>query len=193
MLKPLITRFLQHLTAQNSWSKAHLLAFAGKAIQFDFAIFKTNLIILEDGSLALGGETAAPEASIYAPPSLMLRMLAKDESAKLEFKIMGDAHLAAEIAKILQNMRWDVEDDLSKLVGDIPATKLADFSRKTTQTIKETGTNLAEMLSEYLQEERPMIAKKRHVEQFNTDVDALRNDTARLEKRLAKLMKAINP
>jgi ubiquinone biosynthesis protein UbiJ len=34
-----------------------------------------------------------------------------------------------------------------------------------------------------------MIAKKRLVEQFNTDVDVLRNDVARLEKRLAKLTK----
>lgn len=193
MLKPFITHFLQHLIAQNSWAKAHLIPFAGNTIQFDFAIVKTNLIILEDGSLALGGETALPEASIYAPPSLMLRMLAKDEAAKMDFKVTGDVHLATEVSKILQNIRWDIEDDLSKMVGDIPATKIADFGQKTAQTIKETSTNLADMLSEYLQEEQPMIAKKRHVEQFISDVDALRNDVARFEKRLAKLTKEINP
>lgn len=193
MFKPFITHFLQHLIAQNTWAKAHLIPFAGNSIQFDFAIVKTNLIILEDGSLALGGETALPEASIYAPPSLMLRMLAKDEAAKMEFKITGDVHLATEVSKILQNMRWDVEDDLSKMVGDIPATKIADFGRNTAQTIKETSTNLADMLNEYLQEEQPMIAKKRHVEQFISDVDALRNDVARFEKRLAKLSKEMNP
>ncbi|HOY70750.1 MAG TPA: hypothetical protein PL131_08790 [Methylotenera sp.] len=191
MLKPLITHFLQHLIRQNIWAKAHLVPFAGNTIAFDFAVIKTNLIILEDGSLALGGETAPPEASIYAPPSLMLRMLAKDEAAKMDFKVTGDTHLATEVSKILQNIRWDVEDDLSKIVGDIPATKLADFSKKATQTVKETGTNLAQMLTEYLQEEQPMLAKKRHVEQFNADVDALRDDVARFEKRLAKLTKAM--
>lgn len=193
MLKPFITHFLQHLIVQNSWAKAHLVPFAGNTIAFDFAIAKTNLIILEDGSLALGGETAPPEASIYGPPSLILRMLAKDEAAKMDFKVTGDTQLAVEVSKILQNMRWDFEDDLSKIVGDIPATKIADFGRKTAQTIKETSTNLAEMLSEYLQEEQPLIAKKRHVEQFISDVDALRNDVARFEKRLAKLTKEINP
>ena len=193
MLKPLITHFLQHLIAQNSWAKAHLMPFAGNTIAFDFAIIKANLIILEDGSLALGGETAHPEASIYAPPSLMLRMLAKDEAAKMDFKITGDTHLATEIAKILQNIRWDVEDDLSKIVGDIPATKIAEFGRETAQTVKDTSTNLAQMLSEYLQEEQPMLAKKRHIEQFNADVDALRNDVARFEKRLAKLTKEMSP
>ena len=193
MFKPLITHFLQHLIAQNSWAKAHLIPFAGNTIQFDFAIIKANLIVLEDGSLALGGETMPPEASVYAPPSLMLRMLAIDEAAKMQFKVTGDTHLATEIAKILQNMCWDVEDDLSKIVGDIPATKIADFGRKTAQTVKETSTNIAQMLSEYLQEEQPMLAKKRHVEQFNADVDTLRNDVARLEKRLAKLTKEITP
>ncbi|MGB4810955.1 MAG: SCP2 sterol-binding domain-containing protein [Methylophilaceae bacterium] len=189
MLKPFITHFLQHLIQQNSWAKPHLMAFAGRTIQFDFAIFKTNLIILEDGSLAIGGETTPPEASVYAPPSLMLRMLARDEAAKMQFKITGDTHLATEISKILQNMRWDIEGDLSQLVGDIPATKMVDVGKKAVKSIKKTSTNLAGMLTEYLQEEQPMIAKKRHLDQFNTDVDTLRNDVERFEKRMAKLVK----
>lgn len=189
MLKPLITHFLQHLTTQNSWAKAHLTPFAGRTVAFDFAIIKTNLIVLEDGSLALGGETMPPDATVYATPSLMLRMLAKDDAAKMQFKITGDTHLATEIAKILQNIRWDIADDLSKVVGDIPATKLVELGQKAADQIKETSTNLTGMLSEYWQEEQPMIAKKRLVEQFNTDVDVLRNDVARLEKRLAKLTK----
>jgi ubiquinone biosynthesis protein UbiJ len=43
------------------------------------------------------------------------------------------------------------------------------------------------MLSEYWQEEMPLIAKKRHVEKFNSEVDNLRADVARFEKKLAKL------
>jgi ubiquinone biosynthesis protein UbiJ len=43
------------------------------------------------------------------------------------------------------------------------------------------------MLTEYWQEEQPLIAKKRHVEKFIQEVDQLRDDVARLEKRLAKL------
>jgi ubiquinone biosynthesis protein UbiJ len=193
MLKPLITHFLQHVIQQNSWAKSHLMPFAGNTIAFDFVIIKTNLMILEDGSLALGGETMQPQATVYAPPSLMLRILAKDDAAKMQLKISGDAHLATEVAKILQNIRWDVADDLSQLVGDIPAAKMVDFGHQAASSVKETTTNLAEMLSEYWQEEQPMIAKKRPVEQFNADVDALRNDVARLEKRLAKFMKETTP
>ena len=187
MLKPLATRFLQHLTSQNQWSRAHLQPFAGKVVQFDIAFIKTNLLILEDGSLAIAGETASPEASIHAPPSLVLRILAGDESAKTQIKIEGDAHLAAELGKVLQHMRWDVEEDLSKLVGDIAANKTATAAKKTFAETKKQTINAAEMLSEFWQEEKPILAKKRHLARFNADVDTLKSDVARFEKRIEKL------
>lgn len=193
MIKPLITRFLQHLTSQNEWSRPYLQPFAGKVVQFNFVLAKANLLILEDGSLALAGdsegETHAPEASVYAPPSLLLRTLAGDEAAKTHFKIDGDAHLAAEVSKVLQNMRWDIEDDLSKVVGDIAAYKIGEVSKKTFFEAKKQAVNAAEMLSEFWQEEKNILAKKRHVEAFNAEVDTLVSDVARFEKRLQKLQK----
>ncbi len=191
MFKQLATRFLQHLTNQNNWSREHLIGFAGKVIQFDIALIKTNLLILEDGSLAIAGETAAPDAIIHITPSLALRLLAKDEAAKLQIKIDGDMHLATELSKVLQLMRWDIEEDLSHIVGDISANKIGELSHKTFSESKKQSVNLAEMLAEYWQEEKPMLAKKRHVEQFNADVDALRSDVARFEKRLEKLAKSL--
>jgi len=189
MLKGLSTRLLQHLVAQNAWASPLLQLFAGKSVQLNIALLNTSLIILENGSLAIAGETNVPDAVITIPPSLLLRLMAKDESAKLQIKIDGDTHLATELAKVFSHMRWDYEDDLSRLVGDVPANKIGEFSRHAVTTIKETTTNLADMLSEYWQEEKPMLAKKRHVEQFNAEVDTLRADVERLEKRLNKLTK----
>ena len=114
-----------------------------------------------------------------------------DESAKMLIKVEGDTHLATELSKVLQNMRWDIEDDLSKVVGDIGAFKIGEVSKKTFAGIKQQSINAAEMLSEYWQEEKQMLAKKRHVEQFNAEVDTLRSDVARFEKRLAKLTKSL--
>jgi ubiquinone biosynthesis accessory factor UbiJ len=191
MLKQVVTRFLQHLTNQNNWSRQHLIGFAGKVVAFDFTLIQANLIILEDGSLALAGEIAAPDATIYLPPSLALRLFANDEAAKMQIKIEGDAHLATEFSKVLQNMRWDVEEDLSHVVGDIAASKIGAASQFAFATAKTQSINLAEMLSEFWQEEKPILAKKRHVEQFNSDVDTLKSDVARFEKRLAKLAKTL--
>ena len=192
MLKPLATRFLQHLTNQNNWSREYLLPFAGKVVQFEIAFVKTNLLILEDGSLSIAGETATPEANIHAPPSLVLRILAGDETAKTQIKIDGDTHLAAEFGKVLALMRWDVEEDLSKVVGVIAANKTVIGAKKVAQEAKKQSINLAEMLTEFWQEERPILAKKRHINQFNQEVDTLRSDLARCEKRLQKLSKKLN-
>ena len=187
MLKPIVTRFLQHITSQNNWSRPYLVVFAGKVVQFDFVLLKTNLTILEDGSLSLAGESAQPDAFIHIPPSLALRLLAKDEAAKMQIKIEGDTHLATELSKILQQMRWDIEEDLSHLVGDITASKVGETTKKVFHETKKQTVNLADMLTEYWQEEKPMLAKKRHIEQFNQDVDTLKSDIARFEKKLQKL------
>jgi ubiquinone biosynthesis protein UbiJ len=189
MFKPLITRFLQHITQQNSWSRPYLTPFSGKVLQFDFSILKTHFIILEDGSFSLAGDTAIADAVIYIPPSLALRLMVQDESAKLQIKIDGDTHLATELSKILQQMRWDIEEDLSHLVGDIAANKLVSGGQKLAQETKTQTINLAEMLSEYWQEEKLVIAKKWQVEQFVQEVDSLKSDIARFEKKLQKIKK----
>lgn len=192
MLKQLSTHIIQHLLAQNEWSAPMLRPFASKAVQLNFVLFKTSLVILENGNLAIAGETNLPDAIITIPPSLLLRLMAKDESAKLQIKVDGDTHLATTLAKVLSHVRWDYEDDLSKLTGDVSANRIGEFTRQSVSTVKDTAINLAEMLSEYWQEEKPLLAKKRHVEQFNTEVDTLRADVERLEKRLNKLANKTN-
>ncbi|HEY9269246.1 MAG TPA: SCP2 sterol-binding domain-containing protein [Methylotenera sp.] len=192
MLKQLSTHIIQHLLAQNEWSAPMLRPFASKAVQLNFVLFKTSLVILENGNLAIAGETNLPDATITIPPSLLLRLMAKDESAKLQIKVDGDTHLATTLAKVLSHVRWDYEDDLSKLTGDVSANKISEFTRQSVSSVKDTAINLAEMLSEYWQEEKPLLAKKRHVDQFNTEVDTLRADVERLEKRLNKLANKTN-
>ena len=187
MLKPIATRILQHIINQNNWSREHLIPFAGKVLQFDFVLIKPSLIILEDGSLSFAGETVGADAVIHLPPSLTLRLLANDDAAKMQIKIDGDTHLATQVSKVLQKLRWDIEDDMSHLVGDIAASKISKSSRKVLQTVKKQSIDITEMVSEYWQEEIKILAKKHQVERFITDVDVLRSDTARFEKRLQKL------
>ena len=89
-------------------------------------------------------------------------------------------------------MRWDIEEDLSHITGDITAFKIGELTKKAFTRMRQQSQNAGEMLSEFWQEEKPIIAKKRHVEQFNIDVDALKSDVARLEKRLQKLKQQLS-
>jgi ubiquinone biosynthesis accessory factor UbiJ len=191
MLKPVLTHLLNHLIHQNLWAKAQLQPFGGKTVRFSIPPVRADVTVLEDGGLAMAGESSTIDASVTIPLPVALRLLADDDAAATLATLEGDTELAAALAKVLRGMSWEYEEDLSKLIGDIPAHQTAEFGRKVVNEIKSQSINLAQMLSEYLQEEHPMIAKKRHVHQFNQEVDILREDTERLEKHIEKLSKKI--
>lgn len=191
MIAQLATRFLQHITHQNSWAKPHLKPFAGQIITFDFSLLRMSLIILEDGSLATSPDNALPNATVFIPPSLALRLVSGDAHAKTLIKVDGDVHVATEVSKVLQQMRWDIEEDISHITGDIAAYKIGEVTQSMFAQAKKQTTQLADMVTEYWQEEKPMIAKKRHVEAFNTEVDILRNDVERFQKKLEKLAQSL--
>lgn len=191
MFKPLLTRILNHLIEQNNWARAELQPYSGQSVAIHLGPAKAQLTILENGGLAMGGESTISDASISLSPSLALRILAKDEAANNQIKITGNMELAKALAKVLQGMRWDYEEDLSNIIGDIPATQANAFAKKTLAEAKSQMINVTEMLTEYWQEENPLIAKKRHVETFIKEVDQLRDDVERLEKRIEKLKHAL--
>lgn len=187
MLKPLLTRLLNHLIQQNSWAKPHLAQFGGKTVRFSIPPVSADITILEDGGMAIAGESVLPDASIILPLPVAMRLLAKDNAAASLASLEGDTELAAALAKILRDLSWDYEEDLSRLIGDIPAHQLAEFGRKAVSEVRSQSLNVAQMASEYLQEEQPMLAKKMRVAQFNQGVDTLREDIERLAKRIEKL------
>jgi ubiquinone biosynthesis protein UbiJ len=51
-------------------------------------------------------------------------------------KIEGDVQLAAELGWLAENLRWDFEEDLSRVVGDIPAHAMADAARQAGQAVQ---------------------------------------------------------
>jgi ubiquinone biosynthesis protein UbiJ len=187
MFTPLLTRLLKHLVDQNDWARADLLPFAGRAVQLGILPANMMLIVLEDGGLAPAGAAAQPEATVRMTPTTALRILAGDEAASRLVTIEGDAELGAALAQVLRGMQWEYEEDLSRIIGDAPAHELAALGRNAATGARRQAWNLGEMLSEYWQEEQPLLAKKRHVQQFVGEVDTLRDDAERLAKRIEKL------
>src|SRR5665647_1651564 len=191
MFKQISTRILNHLIRQNAWARALLLPYAGKTVRFNIVPLTATLIVLEDGGLAMAGEATEPDTSVTLPPTAALRLLAGDEAANTLITLEGDSELASAISKVLRNMSWEYEEDLSHVIGDIPAHQLAEFGRRVTTESKRQVISLAGMFAEYWQEEQPLIAKKRHVQQFVKDVDTLREDVERLAKYMEKLQAKI--
>ena len=189
MLKFAFSRLIQHLIAQNAWAKPRLAPHASKSIELQLGFLRQHLVILEDGQLAMAGETKAPDATIELTPSMLAGHMLQDSAAKMDVKFSGDQVLAQALAQVLSHLRWDVEDDLSRVIGDIPAQQLSLATQQVLATGKSASQDAVAMLTEYLQEEKPVIAKKLQVEHFNAEVDALRAQLARVEKKFEKLQR----
>lgn len=187
MLEPLITRLLNHLVNQNDWAREQLQPYSGKAVLFHIPPVRMTLAILEDGGLAAAGEAAIASATVTLPLSAAMRLLAGDANAETLTTIDGDTELALTLSRVLRNMQWEYEEDLSKFIGDAPAHQLTQFGRKAATEVRKQTLNIADMFAEYWQEERPLIAKKRHVSKFMQEVEELRDEVERVEKRLDKL------
>lgn len=151
-----------------------------------------TLTVQESGEVATAESEAIPDVTIKLTPGLMLRILARDETVWTEIEISGDTDFAAVLNRILRNLRWDVEEDLSRVFGDIAAHRMVQTGSALEEWRRQIFDNLARSFAEYWTEEQPLIVNARDVERFNRDVDALRDDAARLEKRVERFLSRQN-
>lgn len=187
MLDALAGAPLNHLLRANDWAREALRAHAGKVACFRCPPFDTRLLILDSGEVRPAPSGAEPALTLTLTPGLMLRAAARDDSVWRDVQSEGDTTLAATIHQLWLYLRWDAEEDLSKLVGDISAHRIAESGRTLQRWAGSAGDNLARSAAEYWTEEQPLIAARDDIARFNAEVDRLRDDVARFEKRIALL------
>jgi ubiquinone biosynthesis protein UbiJ len=184
---------LNHLLRQNAWAATRLQPYAGKTVRFNLPLVSSTVTLVDGGEFVPAIENAIPNATITLTPMAALRRIAGQPLQPLQplqpddYRMEGDAELATSVGNVLQQLEWEYEEDLSRVIGDIPAQQLVSFGKQAVHEGRRQIESLAGMFAEFWLEEQPLIAKKRHLEQFATEVDTLRNDVERLEKQLAKL------
>ncbi|MBA3595604.1 MAG: hypothetical protein M3Q12_05075 [Pseudomonadota bacterium] len=123
--------FLNHVLMQEKEAQNRLLRKKGSVVHMRWGVFALDLLITPAGLL----DRAAPGAK----PDLLLAVAAESPSVLVQsvlagkappVKIEGDVQLAAELGWLADNLRWDVEEDLSRVIGDVPAHTLAGFARQ---------------------------------------------------------------
>ncbi|MCF8177393.1 MAG: hypothetical protein K9J74_02705 [Sulfuritalea sp.] len=178
---------INHLLGQASWARGKLAPFAGHAAQIKMPPFEAAFLISEDGCISTPDAEAALEVSISLPATTPLLALQGKEAVMRAARIEGSAEFAEALGFVIRNLRWDAEEDLSKVVGDIAAHRIMTGTREFAGWQKQAAQNFAENLAEYFTEEQPLIARQADVEEFSAEIDRLRDDVARLEKRLQRL------
>src|SRR5688572_31420501 len=101
----------------------------------------------------------------------MLRLSARDDTAWREVGIAGDTDFASAIHQLARDLRWDVEEDLSRVFGDIAAHRMAETGRTLRHWGGQAMENTGRSFAEYWTEEQPLIAAAREIDEFNRAVD----------------------
>jgi len=123
--------FLNHVLMQEQEAQNRLLRKKGSVIHIRWGIFALDLLVTPAGLLDRAGPGAKPDlvlAVAAESPGVVLQSVLAGKAPPV--KIEGDVQLAAEIGWLADNLSWDVEEDLSRLIGDAPAHTLASLARQ---------------------------------------------------------------
>lgn len=187
MISTPVSATINHLLAREAWARNELARHAGKIAYFDGGVTVVRLRVAADGMVQAAPVGDAANVTIRVKMSDLPLIMQNRERAFSYVQIEGDADFANTISHLSQNLRWEAEDDLARLIGDIPATRVVAGVKAAIETAKSTQQKLAENVAEYFLDEKPILVRPQTVADFSDEVSKLRDDVERLAKRLEKL------
>ena len=125
-----VVLLLNHVLQQESAAIERLKRQKGQIAGIESAWVAMKLIVTPAGLLDLAEPDAVPDLSLKvldSNPLTILQSLLSGEKPRME--VAGDVMLAAEVNWLVDHVRWDVEEDLSRIVGDVPAHTLMKVVR----------------------------------------------------------------
>jgi len=160
---------------------------AGRTAHFHIGPFDFALTVQTTGEVTPAVPGASRDLEVRLSPFLLPRLAAGEDAAFGEIEMKGDMEFAQEVSYLARNLTWDVEEDLSKVVGDIAAHRLIATGKAITHWGRDAALRGAQGAAEYWTEESPLIASRVKVEGFVREVGELRDALDRLEKRIGLL------
>lgn len=140
-----VVLFLNHVLMQEPQAQERLKRQKGKPVKVQWGDVHLTLSATAAGLLERPAGALPPELTVtltQTSPLALAQSVLTGEKPGVD--IQGDVQLAAEVAWLVDNVRWDVEEDLSRLVGDATAHTLGRFARTAAQAVKAFAARLPE-------------------------------------------------
>jgi len=191
MISSLFLSATNHLLAQAGWARQRLQPHAGRTARLVLSpVAEIDFSVANDGQLAEWSGAEAPEVSLRLAVADLPRLLVDGlETAMRHVRIEGNAEFAEALGFVFRHLRWDAEEDLSRLFGDIAAHRLVEGGRKVVDEGRRSLERASGNVAEYLTEESTLLVPRKALPAFAEEVVALRDTVARLDKRVARLEK----
>ena len=129
---------LNHVLMQEPEAQARLARQSGRVVEARWRVFVVRLAATPAGLLDLAPASAAPDLTLTlteeSPWELAQAALRGD---KPPVRIAGDVQFAAEVNWLVDHVRWDLEEDLARVVGDAPAHAMGEAARKMVEALRQ--------------------------------------------------------
>ncbi|CAM8667827.1 hypothetical protein MCEZEM1_02148 [Comamonadaceae bacterium] len=133
-----VVLLLNHVLQQEPQATERLARQKGRVIHAQWREFTFRVQATAAGLLDLADAEATPDLSLtITEDSPFAIAQAVMQGAKPSVRIEGDVQLAAEVNWLADHVRWDVEEDLSKIMGDAPAHMFMQTCRTAGQALQQ--------------------------------------------------------
>lgn len=147
-----------HVIAQEPQARERLCAYAGRQIVMEVPFGQWRLTITPAGlfeevkNVSEGEDLPVADLLVKMKTSNPLELVKQVfQDGRPAMDIQGDADLAATFAWMADNLRWDYEEDLSRVIGDVPT----ELAKEQLQTLIGFFRNFLDAFARRAKENRP--------------------------------------
>ena len=187
-----VLKVINHLIEQERWAHELLLPREGQSISIALPIGDFQIAI-QEGIFVNEGNTNLSSVNLVITQEAIWTFLKEGKSGAMKFvKISGDIDFAADLNRLAVDLKWEVEEDLSKLVGDAPARRVVLESKKMFHQTQLAMNDLKGGVRDYLVYEKNILVDSQQMNDFKSELRLLRDQLDRAEKKVNQLEQAFN-
>lgn len=133
-----VVLLLNHVLMQEPVATERLARQKGQVVLVCWRNFTFKVVVTPAGLLDLAAAEAGADLTLTLTQDSPLEMAqALMQGDKPAVRIEGDVQLAAEINWLADHLRWDLEEDLARILGDAPAHTLVQTVRTMAQALAQ--------------------------------------------------------
>ncbi len=143
-----LTLLLNHVLMAEPAAGERLRAHGGRSLRLQLEGWPSLLPALPELSFRVTPAGLVEWCGLEPPPEpeLTLRLDASNPALSMaqwaagerpHVDIQGDAQFAADLSWLIDNLRWDVQDDLARIVGQGPAHEIARLGAQLARGLRE--------------------------------------------------------
>jgi len=151
------------------------------------SVVEGRLSLIAAGSPLDPQAPGSADAAIAGSALALLRLAGATHGRGARTVVSGDAEIANSYRELLALARPDFEDELSRLIGDLPARRLSQLALQSIAWARHARRTAAENIAEYLQEESRDLVGKFELDEFLQGVDTMRETADRVDARITHL------